>query len=117
MYTLISLFIVDVRGLNGNVTLDGVSVTDSHWEHRTGLKGEAIEFPQDMSASAFMETVGCPAQGATGQLRTPPLTWVEFTFVLPEGFTSFDDSAAYALDLSTMGKGAAWVNGEMIGEC
>ena len=30
-------------------------------------------------------------------------------------FANFDDDIAFTLDFSSMGKGAAWVNGEMIG--
>ena len=82
------------------------------WKHSIGLLGEAIDY----GGVSKISTID-PAKRAEvideleGHNKCTDLCWRQFTFTP----SAFDFSAAYAFDLATLGKGAVWVNGHMLG--
>jgi len=97
-------------GIVGHVTLNGEELLD--WKHSVGLLGEAIDY----GGVSTISTID-PAKRAElihdleGHYECTDLCWRQLTFVT-EALVS---NASYALDLGTLGKGAVWVNGHMLG--
>ncbi|KAL0925254.1 hypothetical protein M5K25_003573 [Dendrobium thyrsiflorum] len=92
-------------GILGPVTLSGLSsgkldLTFQNWTYQIGLKGEALNLHSITGSSCF-------EWGELSQKK--PLTWYKAFFNSPDG------DEPLALDMSSMGKGQAWINGESIG--
>nr|CAD1830526.1 unnamed protein product [Ananas comosus var. bracteatus] len=87
---------VVVQGLNTG-TLD---LSVNGWGHRVGLSGEKSGIHNEEGSSRVRWT---DATSGT------PITWYKRYFDAPNG------NDPVALDLSSMGKGLVWVNGECIG--
>ncbi|KAI6681966.1 hypothetical protein NL676_035847 [Syzygium grande] len=95
-------------GVLGPVTLKGLNsgtwnLTNWKWSYKVGLKGEALGL-NTISGSSSVEWM----KGSSVILKQP-LTWYKTSFDAPEG----DDPLA--LDMSSMGKGQMWINGQSIG--
>ncbi|XP_028774228.1 beta-galactosidase-like [Neltuma alba] len=95
-------------GVLGPATLKGLNegtrdLSQQKWSYKVGLKGEALSL-HTVSGSNSVEW-------AKGSLlaKRQPLTWYKTTFSTPAG----DDPLAF--DMSSMGKGQVWVNGQSIG--
>lgn len=96
-------------GILGPVSLHGLDqgkkdLTWQKWSYQVGLKGEAMNFALPNGASSF--------QWSKGSLATQsqqPLTWYKAYFDAPKG------DEPLALDMRSMGKGQAWINGQSIG--
>ncbi|CAO2176948.1 unnamed protein product [Urochloa humidicola] len=92
-------------GIIGPVTLDGLNegrrdLTWQKWTYQVGLKGETLSL-HSLSGSSSVEW-GEPVQ-------KQPLTWYKAFFNAPDG------DEPLALDMSSMGKGQIWINGQGIG--
>nr|AAQ21369.1 beta-galactosidase [Sandersonia aurantiaca] len=92
-------------GLLGPVTLNGLNegkrdLTWQKWTYKIGLKGEALSL-HTLSGSSNVEWGDAS--------RKQPLAWYKGFFNAPGG------SEPLALDMSTMGKGQVWINGQSIG--
>ncbi|GJN18569.1 hypothetical protein PR202_gb05741 [Eleusine coracana subsp. coracana] len=92
-------------GILGPVTLHGLNegrrdLTWQKWTYQVGLKGEALSL-HSLSGSSSVEW-GEPMQ-------KQPLTWYKAFFNAPNG------DEPLALDMSSMGKGQIWINGQGIG--
>ncbi|KAK0571893.1 hypothetical protein LWI29_023191 [Acer saccharum] len=95
-------------GVLGPVTLKGFNegtrdLSKQKWTYKIGLKGEALNLPT-VSGSSSVKWV----QGSW-MPKKQPMTWYKTTFNAPAG------NDPLALDMSTMGKGLVWINGECIG--
>ncbi|XP_021747017.1 putative beta-galactosidase [Chenopodium quinoa] len=95
------------QGVLGPVTLQGLregtwDLTRSKWSYKVGMKGEQLGL-HTISGSSSVEW----EQSAVAQKQ--PLTWYKTTFNAPAG------SDPLAIDMSSMGKGQMWINGESIG--
>ncbi|XP_047337584.1 beta-galactosidase-like [Impatiens glandulifera] len=95
-------------GVLGPVSLDGLNrgrrdLTWQKWSYKVGLKGEKLSL-HSLSGSSTVEWV----EGSLVEKRQP-LTWYKATFNSPGG------NDPLALDMSSMGKGQAWINGQSIG--
>ncbi|MBA0649444.1 hypothetical protein Goklo_017008, partial [Gossypium klotzschianum] len=96
-------------GVQGPVVLHGLDegkkdLTWQKWSYKVGLKGEADNLGSPNSIPSIDWT-----QGSLATLKQRPLTWYKAFFNAPGG----DDPLA--LDMSGMGKGQVWINGESIG--
>ncbi|MBA0604038.1 hypothetical protein Godav_016730 [Gossypium davidsonii] len=95
-------------GVLGPVTLKGLNegtrdISKQNWSYKIGLKGEALNL-HTVTGSSSVEWV----QGS--QLaKKQPMTWYKTTFNAPGG------NEPLALDMSSMGKGQVWINGQSIG--
>ncbi|GJM94090.1 hypothetical protein PR202_ga10704 [Eleusine coracana subsp. coracana] len=92
-------------GILGPVTLHGLNegrrdLTWQKWTYQVGLKGEALSL-HSLSGSSSVEW-GEPMQ-------KQPLAWYKAFFNAPDG------DEPLALDMSSMGKGQIWINGQGIG--
>lgn len=92
-------------GVLGPVMLNGLNegrrdLTWEKWTYQVGLKGEALGL-HTITGSSSVEW-GDPSQ-------KQPLTWYKALFNSPSG------NEPLALDMSTMGKGQVWINGQSIG--
>nr|CAB3473362.1 unnamed protein product [Digitaria exilis] len=92
-------------GILGPVTLDGLNegrryLTWQKWTYQVGLRGETLSL-HSLSGSSSVEW-GEPMQ-------KQPLTWYKAFFNAPDG------DEPLALDMSSMGKGQIWINGQGIG--
>ncbi|XP_027368337.1 beta-galactosidase 16-like [Abrus precatorius] len=83
------------------VTIDGRDLTHQSWGYQVGLLGEKLQIYTAIGSSKV--------QWKSLGNSTNPLTWYQTTFDAPAG------NDPVALDLSSMGKGQAWVNGQNIG--
>uniref|UniRef100_A0A803MDG3 beta-galactosidase n=1 Tax=Chenopodium quinoa TaxID=63459 RepID=A0A803MDG3_CHEQI len=95
------------QGVLGPVTLQGLregtwDLTRSKWSYKVGMKGEQLGL-HTISGSSSVEW----EQSAVAQKQ--PLTWYKTTFNAPVR------SDPLAIDMSSMGKGQMWINGESIG--
>ncbi|KAD6794705.1 hypothetical protein E3N88_05601 [Mikania micrantha] len=95
-------------GVLGPVTLYGLNegkkdLTWQKWSYKVGLKGEVLSLHSLMGSSS-VEWI----QGSYVAQRQP-LTWYKTTFNSPSG------NEPLALDMSSMGKGQIWINGQSIG--
>ncbi|KAL1805252.1 hypothetical protein ACET3Z_028320 [Daucus carota] len=95
-------------GILGPVTLKGLNegtrdLAKQTWSYKVGLKGETL--------SLHTLGIGSSVRWLAGSLvaQKRPLSWYKATFNAPEG------NDPLALDMSSMGKGQLWVNGESIG--
>lgn len=96
-------------GVLGPVVLHGVGhgtidLSWQKWSYKVGMKGEAMNLysPSKSSSVDWMK-----ASLAANNQR--PLTWYKANFDTPNG------NEPLALDLGSMGKGQAWINGQSIG--
>ncbi|KAK8529960.1 hypothetical protein V6N12_060723 [Hibiscus sabdariffa] len=96
-------------GVLGPVVLQGLDegkrdLTWQKWSYKIGLKGEAnnLGSPSSIRSTDWI-------RGSLTALKQHPLTWYKAFFDAPEG----DDPLA--LDMSSMGKGQIWINGQSIG--
>ncbi|KAF3772485.1 Beta-galactosidase 15 [Nymphaea thermarum] len=99
----------DGAGLRGQINLKGLkggvqNLLNSPWTYQVGLKGE------------FLKIYDLESQGSVNWSSTVPpdtstasFTWYKATFSAPDG------ADPVAIDLGSMGKGQAWVNGKSIG--
>ncbi|XP_010667155.1 putative beta-galactosidase [Beta vulgaris subsp. vulgaris] len=95
------------QGVLGPITLKGLSegtwdLSKWKWSYKVGTRGENLGL-HTISGSSSVEW----EQSAVA--RKQPLTWFKTTFNAPEG------NDPLALDMSSMGKGQMWINGESIG--
>ncbi|KAJ1420300.1 Glycoside hydrolase, family 35 [Sesbania bispinosa] len=95
-------------GVLGPITLNGLNegrrdLTWQKWSYKVGLKGEALSL-HSLSGSSSVDWL----QGYLVS-RRQPLTWYKTTFDAPAGV------APLALDMSSMGKGQVWINGQSVG--
>ncbi|KAK8535407.1 hypothetical protein V6N13_081542 [Hibiscus sabdariffa] len=95
-------------GVLGPVTLKGLNegtrdISKQTWSYKIGLKGEALNL-HTVTGSSSVEWV----QGAQ-LVKKQPMTWYKTTFNAPGG------NEPLALDMSSMGKGQVWINGQSIG--
>uniref|UniRef100_A0A803KNC8 Beta-galactosidase n=1 Tax=Chenopodium quinoa TaxID=63459 RepID=A0A803KNC8_CHEQI len=72
------------------------------WGYKVGLLGEDSQIYKE-------QNLGKVVWGGLEPSTAKPLTWYKTTFDAPDG----EDPVA--LDLSSMGKGEAWINGQSIG--
>ncbi|KAG2703341.1 hypothetical protein I3843_06G125600 [Carya illinoinensis] len=96
-------------GILGPVVIHGIDqgnrdLSWHKWSYKVGLKGEAMNLcsPNSISSVDWM-------QGSLVAEKQQPLTWYKTHFDAPEG------EEALALDMSSMGKGQVWINGESMG--
>ncbi|KAI7745863.1 hypothetical protein M8C21_007284, partial [Ambrosia artemisiifolia] len=82
------------------VLIQGLNFTSYAWGYQAGLLGEKLSIYTDEGSS-----------NVSWNLYTTPstLTWYKTTFDTPEG------NNPIALNLGSMGKGEAWINGQSIG--
>ncbi|KAK8582170.1 hypothetical protein V6N13_145151 [Hibiscus sabdariffa] len=88
---------VKLNGLNNGSSID---LSSQQWKYQVGLKGEDSGLPSG-SSSQWISRSGLP--------KNRPLIWYKTNFDAPTG------NNPVALDLTGMGKGEAWVNGQSIG--
>ncbi|KAH9326722.1 hypothetical protein KI387_006900 [Taxus chinensis] len=95
-------------GILGPITLSGFKegtwdLSMQKWSYQVGLKGESMDLHtlNGHSSVDWMKGVVVP--------QRQPLTWYKAVFDAPAG------QDPVGLDLSMMGKGQAWVNGQSIG--
>ncbi|PIA65509.1 hypothetical protein AQUCO_00100780v1 [Aquilegia coerulea] len=88
---------VKLKGLQNGSTID---LSSYQWTYQIGLKGEDSGL-SDGSSTQWIVLPSLP--------KKQPLKWYKTTFDAPRG------NDPIALDLTTMGKGEAWVNGQSIG--
>ncbi|PSR99642.1 Beta-galactosidase [Actinidia chinensis var. chinensis] len=96
-------------GILGPVLLNGLNqgkrdLSWQKWTYKVGLKGEAMNLVSPNAVSS-VEWV----QGSLLERGKKPLTWYKAYFNAPAG------DEPLALDLRSMGKGQAWINGQSIG--
>ncbi|KAL1567927.1 Beta-galactosidase 3 [Salvia divinorum] len=96
-------------GILGPVALLGLDrgkldLSWAKWTYQVGLKGEAMDLvsPNSFSSVEWM-------QGSLIAQKQQPLTWHKAYFEAPDG------DEPLALDMSSMGKGQLWVNGQSLG--
>ncbi|CAK9157086.1 unnamed protein product [Ilex paraguariensis] len=96
-------------GVLGPVALHGLDqgkwdLSWAKWNYQVGLRGEVMDLvsPNTISSVDWM-------QGSLIAQKQQPLTWHKAYFNAPEG------DEPLALDMSSMGKGQVWVNGQSIG--
>ncbi|GJT69107.1 beta-galactosidase [Tanacetum coccineum] len=95
-------------GVLGPVVLYGLNggrrdLTWQKWSYKVGLKGEMLSL-HSLTGSSSVEWI----QGSFVTQRQP-LTWYKTIFNAPSG------NEPLALDMSSMGKGQVWINGQSIG--
>ncbi|XP_073065657.1 beta-galactosidase 3-like [Primulina eburnea] len=96
-------------GILGPVTIHGLDhgtwdLSRQKWSYKVGLKGEAMNLasPTQSSSTDWI-------QESLVANKQQPLTWYKTYFNAPLG------NEPLALDLSSMGKGQVWINGQNIG--
>ncbi|KAI3448012.1 hypothetical protein Pfo_004677 [Paulownia fortunei] len=96
-------------GVLGPVVLHGLDhgtrdLSWQKWSYKVGLKGEAMNLasPSKISSVDWLK-------GSFVANKQQPLTWYKAYFNTPLG------NEPLALDLGSMGKGQAWINGQSIG--
>ncbi|CAN6983314.1 unnamed protein product [Brassica oleracea var. botrytis] len=90
---------VSIKGLN-NGTLN---LTNTKWTYKLGVQGEQLGLFKPGNSGAVKWTV------TTRPPKKQPLTWYKVIIDPPSG------SEPVGLDMISMGKGMAWLNGEEIG--
>ncbi|XP_022940967.1 beta-galactosidase 5-like isoform X1 [Cucurbita moschata] len=91
---------ISISGLNGGKR----DLTWQKWNYQVGLKGEAMNLVSPTEATS-VDWV----RGSLASQGLRPLTWYKASFNAPGG------NEPLALDLRSMGKGQAWINGQSIG--
>ncbi|RAL46541.1 hypothetical protein DM860_004820 [Cuscuta australis] len=96
-------------GILGPVALHGLDqgkwdLTWAKWTYQVGLKGEYtnLMYTNGISPVDWM-------QGSLIAQKQQPLTWHKANFYAPNG------NEPLALDMSSMGKGQIWINGQSLG--
>lgn len=96
-------------GVLGPVSLHGLDhgerdLSWTQWTYKVGLRGEAMNFvsPSGVSSAEWI-------QGSLTAQKQQPLTWHKAYFTAPDG------DEPLALDMSSMGKGQVWINGQSLG--
>ncbi|MED6196943.1 Beta-galactosidase 16 [Stylosanthes scabra] len=89
-----------IAGLR-SVKVQGRDFTNQAWGYQVGLQGEKLQIYTDIGSSKV--------QWGSFQSSVKPLTWYQTTFDAPAG------NDPVVLNLGSMGKGQAWVNGQGIG--
>ncbi|XP_057850340.2 beta-galactosidase 2 isoform X2 [Cryptomeria japonica] len=97
-----------IAGIIGPVTLSGFkegtrSLSRQKWSYQLGFKGQS----KDLHMTSGQSSVQWVKGAAVPQRQ--PLTWYKAVFDAPDG------QEPVGLDLSMMGKGEAWINGQSIG--
>ncbi|WOK97010.1 beta-galactosidase-like [Canna indica] len=92
-------------GVLGPVTLEGLNegrrnLGNQKWTYQIGMKGESLSL-HTLNGASSVEW--------GGTTRNQPLTWYKAFFNAPAG------NEPLALDMSSMGKGQIWINGQSIG--
>lgn len=95
-------------GIRGSASLTGLPSGDldlstASWSHQVGLRGEKVGLYETGTAD------GITWDSSSSFSNTSSLTWYKTTFDSPGG------TDPVALDLGSMGKGQAWVNGHHLG--
>ncbi|CAK7352640.1 unnamed protein product [Dovyalis caffra] len=95
-------------GVLGPVTLKGLNegtrdLSGQKWSYKIGLKGESLSL-HTVSGSTSVEW-----EEGSLLAKKQPLTWYKTTLNAPQG------NDPLALDMSSMGKGQIWINGQNIG--
>jgi hypothetical protein len=93
-------------GILGDVYLGDQNITMSTWKVQPGLQGEALQV-YTSSGSQKVEW-----NSDISSAINKPLTWFIGSFAMPP---NPNDTTGFALDMTGMGKGMAYVNGHMIG--
>ncbi|KAJ9183822.1 hypothetical protein P3X46_007629 [Hevea brasiliensis] len=95
-------------GVLGPVTLKGLNqglldLSKWKWSYKIGMRGEDL--------GLFGSTVTSPVNWVQGpqMAKKQPLTWYKTTFDAPPG------NDPLALEMTSMGKGQVWINGQSIG--
>ncbi|XP_027358432.1 beta-galactosidase 16-like [Abrus precatorius] len=83
------------------VKVQGRDFTNQAWGYQVGLLGEKLQ--------VYTASGSSKVQWESFQSSTKPLTWYQTTFDAPVG------NDPVVLNLGSMGKGFAWVNGQGIG--
>ncbi|NP_001265904.1 beta-galactosidase 5-like precursor [Cicer arietinum] len=96
-------------GITGPILLHGLDhgqkdLTWQKWSYQVGLKGEAMNLVSPNGVSS----VDWVRESLASQ-NQPQLKWHKAYFNAPDG------NEALALDMSGMGKGQVWINGQSIG--
>ncbi|KAE9608967.1 putative beta-galactosidase [Lupinus albus] len=89
-----------VAGLTA-VKVQGKDFTNEPWGYQVGLVGEKLQI--------YTASGSSKVQWESFKDSTTPLTWYQTTFDAPVG------NDPVALNLGSMGKGQAWINGQGIG--
>ncbi|KAK2452343.1 beta-galactosidase [Trifolium repens] len=96
-------------GITGPVLLHGLDrgqkdLTGQKWSYQVGLKGETMNLvsPNGVSSVDWVRT-------SLASQNQPQLKWHKAYFNAPDGVEPL------ALDMSSMGKGQVWINGQSIG--
>lgn len=95
--------VLEKKGLWSTVRWDGHAV-EGPWRHQPGLLGELGDY-----AAAAGSLLEWQSPQAVPEATRTPLSWWRTTFTTPK------QTGPWALDLHSMGKGMAWVNGHRIG--
>lgn len=95
-------------GVLGPVTLGGLNtgtwdMSKWKWSYKKGLAGETLNL------YSFQGSSSVKWAGGSSLTIKYPLTWYKTTFDAPGG------TEPLALDMSSMGKGEIWINGQSIG--
>ncbi|XP_010274045.1 PREDICTED: beta-galactosidase 9 isoform X2 [Nelumbo nucifera] len=98
----------DGAGFKGQIKLTGLKngemdLTNSFWTYQVGLKGEFMKL-YALENTEQADWIELPPESSSSMF-----TWYKTYFDVPDGVDPV------ALDLGTMGKGQAWVNGHNIG--
>ena len=102
-----------VKGITGSVKIGGKDVTSQRWRHSWMLAGETLQiFAEDGTGRVEWKPADTKVPADTR------LAWFRARIDMPKAMARAGDGPeqlAYALDLSTMWKGQAWVNGFNLG--
>ncbi|XP_023536059.1 beta-galactosidase 5-like [Cucurbita pepo subsp. pepo] len=96
-------------GILGPISISGLNegkkdLTWQKWSYQVGLQGEAMNLVSPTEA-ASVDWI----KGSLSSQAQRPLTWYKANFNAPGG------NEPLALNLRSMGKGQAWINGQSIG--
>lgn len=96
-------------GILGPVAIHGLDqgkrdLSRQKWSYKVGLRGEGM----NLGSSNSISSVGW-MQGSVVAKKQQPLTWYKTQFRAPVG------GEPLALDMTGMGKGQVWINGQSIG--
>lgn len=94
-------------GIRGSVSVTGLpygnlSLSTAEWSYQVGLRGEELKLFHNGTADGF-------SWDSSSFTNASYLTWYKTTFDAPGG------TDPVALDLGSMGKGQAWINGHHLG--
>ncbi|KAH7833498.1 hypothetical protein Vadar_006946 [Vaccinium darrowii] len=103
-----AFFEKDGAGFKGQIKVTGfrngdIDLSDSLWTYQVGLRGEFLQI------YSIVENGTAGWTDLTQDAIPSPFSWYKAYFKAPDG------TDPVALDLGSMGKGQAWVNGHHIG--